>query len=128
MKKKHTILIVDGDQDLRTSLKEYFGRYFNVITAFNGRRGCEMARECRPSMIICNYHLPILNGIGMLNSIQSDHPELQGKAIVMTTGLLHNEDNNSPLAMSIRMPFRPSVLMELIGTLLPDVNGIDDGY
>lgn len=59
-----TILVVDDDKDIVETIKgnlELDG--YEVLSAFNGRSGVDMAKECRPDLIILDLNLPDIDGI-----------------------------------------------------------------
>ena len=59
-----TILVVDDDKDIVETIKgnlELDG--YVVLSAFDGRSGVDMAKECRPDLIILDLNLPDIDGI-----------------------------------------------------------------
>lgn len=58
------ILVVDDDKDIVETTKgnlELDG--YEVLSAFNGRSGVDMAKKCRPDLIILDLNLPDIDGI-----------------------------------------------------------------
>jgi CRP-like cAMP-binding protein len=45
---------------------------YNVITAFNGKIGVNMAHEQKPDLIICDVMMPELDGFGVLHLLRKD--------------------------------------------------------
>jgi two-component system, sensor histidine kinase and response regulator len=81
-----TILLVDDDQQLRTS----FGMGlrtsgYHVIEANSGIAGLEMARRHLPDLILSDIHMPGGDGSRLLRDIRLD-PELKSKQVVLMTG------------------------------------------
>lgn len=63
-KNNMTILVIDDDKDIVQTVKgnlELDG--YEVLTAFDGRSGLDMAKEHRPSLIILDLNLPDIDGI-----------------------------------------------------------------
>ena len=63
-KTKATILVVDDDKDIVETIKgnlELDG--YEVLSAFDGRSGVDMAKRCRPDLIILDLNLPDIDGI-----------------------------------------------------------------
>ena len=63
-KTRATILVVDDDEDIVQTLKgnlELDG--YEVLSAFDGRSGVDMAKKCRPDLIILDLNLPDIDGI-----------------------------------------------------------------
>ncbi len=63
-KSKTTVLIVDDDKDIVQTIQgnlELDG--YDVLAAFDGRSGIDMAKKHRPDMIILDLNLPDIDGI-----------------------------------------------------------------
>ncbi len=63
-KTKSTVLIVDDDKDIVQTIKgnlELDG--YDVLSAFDGRTGLDMAKRYRPDLIILDLTLPDIDGI-----------------------------------------------------------------
>jgi len=63
-KTRSTILVVDDDKDIVQTIKgnlELDG--YEVLSAFNGRTGVDMAKKHRPDLIILDLNLPDIDGI-----------------------------------------------------------------
>jgi len=59
-----TILVVDDDKDIVETIKgnlELDG--YEVLSAFNGRSGVDMAKKHRPDLIVLDLNLPDIDGI-----------------------------------------------------------------
>jgi len=58
-----TILIVEDEADMRTSLEHTLGlEGFEVVTASDGRAGLKRAAECAPDLILLDVMMPKMNG------------------------------------------------------------------
>lgn len=63
-KDRYTILVVDDDKDIVQTIKgnlELDG--YEVLTAFDGRTGLNIAKTTRPDLIILDLNLPDIDGI-----------------------------------------------------------------
>jgi len=63
-KSKSTILVVDDDKDIVETIKgnlELDG--YDILCAFDGRSGLDMAKKYRPDLIILDLNLPDIDGI-----------------------------------------------------------------
>jgi two-component system OmpR family response regulator/two-component system alkaline phosphatase synthesis response regulator PhoP len=59
-----SILIVDDEKDLRDVLKDRFEQeLFEVLVASDGSEAVEIVDKKRPSIIIMDVMMPVLNGI-----------------------------------------------------------------
>ncbi|MFH1292847.1 MAG: response regulator transcription factor [Pseudomonadota bacterium] len=63
-KTRATILVVDDDEDIVQTIKgnlELDG--YEVLSAFNGRTGVDMAKKHRPDLVVLDLNLPDIDGI-----------------------------------------------------------------
>ena len=66
-----SILIVEDDADLLGIYKEILELHeFNVDTALNGEEGVKKYIEKRPSLVIMDVDMPILDGYGAFKQIK----------------------------------------------------------
>ena len=81
------VLVVDDELDMRTfimTLLETEG--FKPITAEDGIKGLEVAREKKPALIILDVMMPRESGITMYREIKSDS-ELKNIPVIMLSAL-----------------------------------------
>src|SRR5215510_10453143 len=81
-----TILIVDDDR----SVADTFARMlklegFEVATAVNAEAGLELADNVRPSAIILDMRMPIMNGLQFLRKLRAK-PHLVDIPVAIVTG------------------------------------------
>jgi len=86
---KKTILIVEDDEDLREIYKEILELYdYDVQIAFNGLEGVELYKEKKPSLVIMDVDMPVLDGYNAFKQIK----EIDNNAnVIMVTGFSDNE-------------------------------------
>src|ERR1051326_8907093 len=81
-----TVLIIDDDADCRRVLAAVLNQDgWQVFHAGNGDEGIELARQHRPSVILCDLLMPRVNGFKVCQEIRAD-PTLRQTAIVITSG------------------------------------------
>ena len=81
------ILAIEDNPDnmeLMAYLLQAFGH--TVLMAYDGEQGVEAARRELPDLIICDIHLPRLDGYGVIREIKAD-PTLRPIPIVAVTAL-----------------------------------------
>ncbi|MFH0910198.1 MAG: response regulator, partial [Planctomycetota bacterium] len=79
------ILIVDDERDIVTTLSRNFVRQgFDVFTASNGHEAMIIATEKRPSIVLLDYSLPILDGLDVLRELKKEMPEVM---VIVVTGM-----------------------------------------
>jgi len=68
---KHTVLLVDDEEDNLTNLEGIFGSEYNVLTAKNGREALDLVQNdvdpIRIHLIITDQRMPELTGVEFLS-------------------------------------------------------------
>ena len=81
------VLVVDDELDMRTfitTLLEIEG--FKPISAEDGIRGLELAREKKPALIILDIMMPRESGIAMYRDVKND-PDLKAIPVIILSAL-----------------------------------------
>lgn len=83
-----TVLIVEDDPVSRRLLKHVFERLLacRVIEAADGLHGLHLAIEEKPDLIVLDIQLPMLDGLGVLESLRSN-PETRNVACIAISGV-----------------------------------------
>jgi len=71
--KNYTVLVVDDDTalvDIVSNLLQLEG--YNVLKAYNGKAGLEMAKEHKPHVIILDIMMPEMDGYEVLEHLKED--------------------------------------------------------
>jgi DNA-binding response OmpR family regulator len=86
------ILIIDDDNNFRTSLKEglLMGDFFTLV-ASNGKEGLDKIEVEHPDLIILDIKMPDMDGIEMLRRLRVRHKKLP--VIILTS---YSEMRNDP--------------------------------
>ena len=86
------ILLVDDEPDLVDTIQcrlEFNG--YEVVIAENGKEGLEKAESEKPDLILLDYAMPVMNGLGMLERLRS-HPDLKEIPVIMVTASSEAQD------------------------------------
>jgi two-component system alkaline phosphatase synthesis response regulator PhoP len=68
-----TILVVEDDAGIRIVLQDTLtSKGYNVITAGEGRKGLEMAKQLKPDLIILDVMLPLMDGFEVCKRIRRE--------------------------------------------------------
>jgi two-component system cell cycle response regulator len=100
------ILTVDDSSLLRKSLVELFRPYdCQLLQAPDGLVGLAVVREHHPDLVLLDYNMPVLDGLGMLRELRAD-PAIARTNVIMLTA------NAAPqtIAMIARLGVREYVL------------------
>lgn len=119
------ILVIEDNKDnleLMSYLLNSFG--YTVLTAVNGKEGLEIARRQLPDLIICDIHLPEVDGYEVARHLKN-HPALKAIPLIAVTALAMVGDRDKVLAAGfnayISKPIDPETFVEQVKTLLqPD--------
>ena len=76
------LLLVDDDPVFRNSLQEYLEGHA-VETAENGREALTKLEQAGYDVVLTDYNMPEVNGLGVLQHVQQYHPFLP---VVLMTG------------------------------------------
>ena len=85
MTNKKKILIIDDERITTQLVQVYLERYnFEVICAYDGEEGLEVARAEKPDLILLDIVLPKKDGFAVCEELRSD-PDFKDVRIVMFT-------------------------------------------
>ena len=81
------IIVIDDSKTVRDEVRLTLeGAGYEVVEAANGQDGLSMILDATDlSMAICDVNMPVLNGIGMLEALQSKGLTNQLPIIMLTT-------------------------------------------
>ncbi|MBE9004455.1 SpoIIE family protein phosphatase [Fortiea sp. LEGE XX443] len=81
------ILVIDDDTTIQIFLKRLLEKQgYKVVTASDGEEGITKAIACHPALIICDWIMPILNGLEVCNYIKKN-PNLSTSFFILLTSL-----------------------------------------
>jgi DNA-binding NtrC family response regulator len=87
-----TVLVVEDDLDLIGIYREILELHdFDVKTAVNGKEGVEKFIECKPSLVIMDGDMPILDGYQAFKQIKETDKDAN---VVIVTGFSEFEPKN----------------------------------
>jgi diguanylate cyclase (GGDEF)-like protein len=79
------ILIIDDDPSVRLVVKNSLQLLGHEVTvAANGEEGLTKAKQLRPHLIICDWMMPVINGLEVCRQVKSD-PELSLAFFILLT-------------------------------------------
>lgn len=116
-----TVLIVE-DEFAITDLLEMAltDEGYRVLTAANGRQGlARLAEGPRPDLVISDYMMPVLDGVGMLRAMRDTEAHRDIPCIVMSSMPEANvRERIDGYAAFVRKPFQIVAVMQLVATVL----------
>ncbi|XHX79150.1 MAG: PP2C family protein-serine/threonine phosphatase [Stenomitos frigidus ULC029] len=79
------ILVIDDDPTIQMILKKILNdQGHEIIAASNGLEGIRQARELRPSLIICDWLMPLMDGLEVCRQLKTD-PDLGSIFFILLT-------------------------------------------
>ena len=67
-----TILVIDDNEALREDIADFLKMEgFTVIQAADGAEGVQMIQESAPDLVLCDVHMPEMDGFEVLSEVRS---------------------------------------------------------
>jgi CRP-like cAMP-binding protein/AmiR/NasT family two-component response regulator len=120
-----TILLIEDNDEIRENTAEILelARY-KVHTASNGKVGVEKAVEVKPDLILCDIMMPLLDGYGVLHSLQKND-NLKNTPFVFLTAKSERSDLRKGMELGaddyIIKPFDGTELLNAIDSRLKKI-------
>lgn len=116
------ILIVDDDLLNVLFIRTALNTQYQLFEAHNGKEAIEKIPEIKPDLLILDWNMPILDGMGVLHFLQNN-PEYKETRVIMMTGLMTGLDDllgafDNGAIDFIRKPFELSELQARVKSVL----------
>lgn len=121
MARKHRILIIDDSMETVVGLKDYLGKKYHVLTAYNGRDGIKKydKNEDRIHLVLTDLILPDVTGSYLISLFKKKSP---GKPVIAMTGWegdpAEEIETNFPADAVLKKPFELEQLDQVIEKFL----------
>jgi DNA-binding response OmpR family regulator len=117
------VLVADDDQLLRAILEyKLMKAGYRFVGVTNGQEALDRARELKPSAIVLDAMMPVLDGFETLRRLKAA-PDFRDTVVIMLTALKREEDVVAGLregaADYLSKPFNPDELLVRLARLLP---------
>jgi diguanylate cyclase (GGDEF)-like protein len=113
---KYSLLIVDDEKYILSTLAACLGKDFDVFTAGTAEEAIQRFQSSAPNIILCDQRLPCMSGVQLLEWVRQHHP----KSIrLLMTGYAELEDAVQAINRGhvFRYLFKPWRLEELVNVL-----------
>jgi len=109
------ILVADDEPRMRRLLRRILGDEFGVIEAGDGEEAVALARAERPSVVLLDLEMPVLDGHGALLQLRAE-PELRSTPVLIVTGAATGGDDAAACLRDgahdfVRKPFEEPELL-----------------
>jgi CheY-like chemotaxis protein len=116
------VLVVDDEiQYLDVVAFKFRNAGLEVLTARDGQQALQVALAQLPAVIVSDYQMPVLNGLGLCRQLRAD-PRTAGVPFILLTayGLDIQEDGLAEAGVTAVMskPFSPRELLARVNELL----------
>lgn len=109
-----TLLVVDDDVAIRESLRGFLeGEGFRVVTAPNGQEALAMLRREKPSCILLDLMMPVMNGAEFLDVLREDS-EFRNTPVMILSAWAHARTARMARADHIQVIHKPINANELL--------------
>jgi CRP-like cAMP-binding protein len=79
------ILLIEDSEDVRNNTAEILElANYKVFTAGNGKAGVEVALKEKPDLIVCDIMMPVLDGYGVLHTLQKNNETMSTPFVFLT--------------------------------------------
>lgn len=114
------ILVVDDDQDLRTTIVEFLNMQgFEALEAGDGLEALLQVKRARPSAIVLDIMMPRLGGLQALKRIRAFDPNI---TVVVVTGVTDAELHRQAMVLGACAVFvKPVTLADIAAMLRGEV-------
>jgi type IV pilus assembly protein PilB len=123
---KEKVLVVEDSRTILAVVKYFLElEGFEVLTAYDGAAGLEVAKTQQPRVIITDYNMPGMDGVAMVKILRED-PQTRGMAIIMLTSDASLDRETQALSAGaddyILKPVEPRRLVARVKALLARSN------
>jgi signal transduction histidine kinase/ligand-binding sensor domain-containing protein/DNA-binding response OmpR family regulator len=120
-KKKHTVLLVEDNEDFLFYLKDNLREFYNIAEAVNGKDGWQKTLAAHPDIVVSDISMPLMDGIELCKKIKQDQRTTH-IPVVLLTALTGEEQQLRSLetgaADYMTKPFNFEILVSRIKNLL----------
>jgi DNA-binding response OmpR family regulator len=118
------ILVVDDDEGFVEFIAHCLSaERHEVLTAFNGRQGCEIAQKEKPDIVILDLLMPDMHGFEVCQKIRDDQ-RLKDTKIIISTVKSYAVDKKAALRLGadayLTKPYSAQELLDTVKKMLDD--------
>jgi len=117
----HSVLVVEDTPDVIRVIHLALRHDFRILAAPDGKKGLELARKHRPTVIVTDLMMPELDGLGLTEAIRAD-PATRHIPIVMLTARADLGDRVTGLETGVNAylakPFSAKELISVVRSQL----------
>jgi CheY-like chemotaxis protein len=113
------ILVIDDEPSIATMLQAVLeDEGYRVMIARNGRDGLARLQENRPELVLCDIMMPVLDGPGLIQAMQSNPAHRDIPVVLMSAVDRSINSVRSQCAAFIQKPFQLDQLLDTVASLI----------
>lgn len=128
---RNVILVVDDNREILDYIQDSLSDSYQVLTAENGRKGLEIAREKIPDIVISDVMMPVMDGIEFCKTLKGDVSTSHIPIILLTakSGMQDKAEGYDAGADSyLTKPFSANLLKSRINNIFTTRNYLIDSF
>lgn len=86
-----TLLVIDDNPDIVDYITMNLNSNYNILQAFNGQLGLELASKNKPDLIISDIMMPVINGLELCRQIKNNPATMHIPVILLTAKSLDEQ-------------------------------------
>ena len=117
MSEKKALIVDDEIHIIQVVAIKLKNNGFEVITANNGQEALEAALEHEPNVIITDYQMPVMDGLGLIENLRKQEQTAQIPVIMLTARDFAIESEaveQLKISACLSKPFSPRELLEKV--------------
>ena len=117
MSEKKALIVDDEIHIIQVLAIKLRSNGFEVVTANNGQEALEAALEHEPDVIITDYQMPVMDGLGLIENLRKQEQTAQIPVIMLTARDFAIESGaieQLKISACLSKPFSPRELLEKV--------------
>lgn len=118
---KPLVLVIEDNPEMNQFISETLNQNYQVISAYNGQEGIDLAQKFHPDLVICDVMMPIMSGDQVVAELRQK-PEFADMPILMLTAKMDESFRVDMFTTGIQgymnKPFAVDELFARVGNLV----------
>ena len=117
MSEKKALIVDDEIHIIQVIAIKLKNNGFEVVTANNGQEALEAALEHEPDVIVTDYQMPVMDGLGLIENLRKQEQTAQIPVIMLTARDFAIESEaveQLKISACLSKPFSPRELLEKV--------------
>lgn len=117
------VLIIEDDLLIQRMYQKIFAfEGYDVKIASNGQEGLEIIKSDKPTIVLLDVMMPVLNGMEVLTKLKED-PDTKSIPVIMLTNLAGEKDAETALSKGavkyiVKSDFDPKQVVDMVKEIL----------